>query len=62
MTASGFKLLARVLLVLGGVGYITPQILVTPIMSIGVGPITVRFLIGIVSVVLGLYFIIKKVP
>ena len=62
MTMPGFKLLARVLLLIGGAGFIAPEILTSPLMTAGVGPITVRFLIGVMSVISALYFIVKKVP
>lgn len=55
------KLFARLLLLIGGLGHVLPGLL-APILSIGVGIITVQFVVGILSVILALYFIIKKVP
>ncbi len=55
------KLVARILLLLAGLGHLLPGTL-APILSIGVGMITVQFVIGILSVVLALYFLIKQVP
>lgn len=55
------KLLARLLLLVLGLGYLLPGV-TAPILTIGVGPITVQLVIGALAVVLALYFIIKKVP
>ena len=58
---SGLKLFARLLLLVAGLGLLIPGVL-APILSIGVGRITVQLAIGALSVILALYFIIKKVP
>ncbi len=55
------KLVARLLLLVGGLGHLIPGIL-APILTMGVGQITVQFVVGILSVVLALYLIVKKVP
>lgn len=55
------KLVARLLLLVGGLGHLIPGIL-APILGLGVGTITVQFVVGLLSVILALYFIIKKVP
>ena len=55
------KLIARLLLLVAGLGYLLPG-LAAPILTLGVGPITVQLAVGALSVVLALYFIIKKVP
>lgn len=55
------KLVARLLLLIGGLGHLIPGPL-APILSIGVGTITVQFVVGLLSVILALYFLIKKVP
>ncbi|GEM_PF-2301838 len=55
------KLVARILLLLAGLGHLLPGVL-APILSIGVGMITVQFVIGILSVVLALYLLVKQVP
>jgi len=62
VTMPGIKLVARVLLVVGGLAYIQPRILGSAVLELGLGPITIRLLIGLLSAFLGLYFIIKKVP
>ena len=58
---SGLKLFARLLLLVAGLGLLISGVL-APILSIGVGRITVQLAIGALSVILALYFIIKKVP
>lgn len=58
---SGLKLFARLLLLVAGLGHLIPGVL-APILTIGVGTITVQFVVGALSVILALYFIIKKVP
>lgn len=58
---SGLKLLARVVLLVAGLGYLLPTV-AAPILAIGVGPITIQLVIGALAVILALYFIIKKVP
>ena len=55
------KLVARLLLLIGGLGHLIPGAL-APILSLGVGTITVQFVVGLLSVILALYFLIKKVP
>lgn len=55
------KLFARLLLLAAGLGHLIPGIL-APILSVGVGAITVQVVIGLLSVILALYLIIKKVP
>ena len=55
------KNVARILLLVGGLGHVIPGTL-APILSIGVGAITVQLAVGVLSVVLALYLIIKKVP
>ena len=55
------KLVARLLLLVGGLGHLVPGIL-APVLSIGVGQITVQVVVGALSVILALYLIIKKVP
>lgn len=57
----GLKLFARLLLLVAGLGHLIPGVL-TPVLTIGVGLITVQFVIGALSVILALYFIVKKVP
>ena len=58
---SGLKLFARLLLLVAGLGHLIPGFL-APILTIGVGAITVQLVIGALSVILALYFIVKKVP
>ncbi len=58
---SGLKLFARLLLLVAGLGHLIPGVL-APILTIGVGVITVQFVIGALAVILALYFIVKKVP
>lgn len=55
------KLAARLLLLIGGLGHLIPGIL-TPVLSLGVGMITVQFVVGLLSVLLALYFLVKQVP
>lgn len=55
------KLVARLLLLVGGLGHVVPGML-APILSIGVGQITIQMIVGMLSVVVALYLIIKKVP
>lgn len=55
------KLAARLLLLIGGLGHLIPGIL-APVLSIGVGMITVQFVVGLLSVLLALYFLVKQVP
>jgi len=55
------KLVARLLLLVGGLGHLIPGAL-TPILTLGVGTITVQFVVGLLSVILALYFLVKKVP
>lgn len=58
---SSLKLVARLLLLIAGLSLLIPGIL-APILNIGVGIITVQFVVGLLSVILALYFIIKQVP
>ena len=58
---SGLKLSARLLLLVGGLGHLIPGAL-APILTLGAGMITVQFVVGALSVILALYFIVKKVP
>lgn len=58
---SGLKLFARLLLLAAGLSLVIPGTL-QPILSIGVGQITVQLVVGGLSVILALYFIIKNVP
>ena len=55
------KLVARMLLLVGGLGHLVPGVL-APVLSMGVGQITVQMVVGALSVILALYLIIKKVP
>lgn len=55
------KLVARLLLLVGGLGHLIPGIL-APVLTLGVGQITVQLVVGALSVILALYFIIKKIP
>jgi len=55
------KLVARLLLLVGGLGHVVPGIL-APILLIGVGPVTIQMIVGVLSVVVALYLIVKKVP
>ena len=55
------KLIARLVLLIAGLGHLLPGVL-APILAIGVGMITVQFVIGILAVVLALYLLIKNVP
>lgn len=55
------KLVARLLLLVGGLGHLIPGVL-APILTVGVGAITVQMIVGALSVILALYFIVKKVP
>ncbi len=55
------KLIARLLLLIGGLGHLIPGVL-TPILGIGFGTITVQFVVGLLSVILALYFLVKNVP
>ena len=57
----GLKLFARLLLLVAGLGHLLPGVF-APILTVGVGLVTVQFVVGVLSVVLALYFIIKKVP
>ena len=57
----GIKLLARLLLLIGGLAHLIPGPL-APILSLGAGAITVQFVVGLLSVILALYLLIKKVP
>ena len=57
----GLKLVARLLLLVGGLGHLLPG-MTAPILGIGAGQITVQMVVGLLSVVLALYLIIKKVP
>ncbi len=58
---SGLKLVARLVLLVDGLALVIPGVL-APILALGVGQITVQLALGAVSVILALYFIIKKVP
>lgn len=58
---SGLKLIARLLLLVAGLGHLVPGVL-APILTIGVGQITVQTVVGGLSVILALYFLIKRVP
>lgn len=55
------KLVARILLLIAGLGHVVPGIL-APVFSIGVGVITVQMVIGVLSMILALYFLITKAP
>lgn len=58
---SGLKLFARLVLLVLGLGYLIPGLL-APIFTIGVGIVTVDRVLGLLAVILALYFIVKKVP
>ena len=58
---SGLKLFARLLLLVAGLGHLIPGVL-APILTIWVGMITVQFVVGALSVILALYFIVTKTP
>lgn len=58
---SRLKLLARLLLLVAGLSLLIPGVLL-PVLTIGLGPITVQMVIGGLAVILALYFMIKKVP
>ncbi len=58
---SGLKLIARIVLLIAGLALVIPDILM-PVLTLGVGMITVQWVIGVLAIVLALYFIIKKVP
>lgn len=58
---SGLKLIARLLLLVAGLSLLIPGIL-APILTLGVGQITVQLVVGGLSVILALYLLIKKVP
>ena len=55
------KLFARLLLLIAGLALLVPGML-APIMTLGVGPITLQMLIGALAVIMALYLLIKKVP
>ena len=55
------KLFARLLLLVAGLGHLIPGVL-APILTIGVGLITVQFVVGALSVILALYLIVTKTP
>ena len=55
------KLVARLLLLVGGLGHLIPGIL-APVLTMGVGMITIQFVVGLLSVLLALYFLVKQVP
>ena len=58
---SGLKLVARILLLVAGLSLLIPGVL-APILNVGVGMITVQLVIGALSVILALYFIVTKAP
>ena len=55
------KLFARLLLLVAGLGHLIPGVL-APILTMGVGLITVQFVVGALSVILALYLIVTKTP
>ena len=55
------KLFARLLLLVAGLDLLVPRML-APIMTLGVGAITLQMLIGALAVIMALYLLIKKVP
>lgn len=57
----GLKLIARVILLVDGLALVIPNVL-APILSLGVAQVTIQLALGVLSVILALYFIIKKVP
>ena len=57
----GLKLFARFLLLVAGLGHLIPGVL-SPLLSLGTGLVTVQTVIGALAVMLALYLIIKKVP
>jgi hypothetical protein len=57
----GLKLAARLLLLVGGIGHLLPG-MAAPILGIGVGQITVQMVVGVLSIAMALYLIVKKVP
>ena len=58
---ANLKLFARLLLLVAGLGHLIPGVL-APILTMGVGLITVQFVVGALSVILALYFLITKTP
>lgn len=58
---AGLKTLARILLLVGGLGHVLPGTL-SPILKIGAGPLTLQLVVGVLSVIIAVYLIIKKVP
>ena len=57
----GLKFFARIVLLVAGLALVIPNVL-SPVLTIGVGMITVQWVVGVLAIVLALYFIIKKVP
>ena len=57
----GLKLFARILLLVAGLSLLIPGVL-APLLTLGVGVITVQLVIGALSVILALYLIITKTP
>ncbi|MBI2167335.1 MAG: hypothetical protein HYU34_03695 [Candidatus Omnitrophica bacterium] len=57
----GLKLIARLVLLVDGLALVVPNVL-APILAIGVAQVTIQLVLGVLSVILALYFIIKKVP
>lgn len=55
------KLIARLVLLVDGLALVVPNVL-APILAIGVAQVTIQLVLGVLSVILALYFIIKKVP
>lgn len=55
------KLFARLLLLIAGLGHLIPG-LMNSILHLGVGQITLQFVIGLLSVVVALFLLLKKVP
>ena len=57
----GLKLIARLVLLVDGLALVVPNVL-AQILAIGVAQVTIQLVLGVLSVILALYFIIKKVP
>ena len=57
----GLKLIARLVLLVDGLALVVPNVL-APILAIGVAQVTIQLVLGVLSVILALYFIIKKLP
>lgn len=60
MGTKNSTVLAAVLLIISGAVHALPQVLTPLVSSVGVGAITLQVVVGVVSVIVGLYLLLES--